>query len=109
MLNKSIDFFKTHDQFTFNEFKDEVINDNALAESFSSYKNQYETINHVQIDTDFEISPSALKRQERIFKSVVKLDKNFHIYIHGNSNLIEKGTDDTLGMKYYKLYYREES
>ena len=43
----------------------------------------------------------------RVYKSVLKLDRNFHIYIHGNTDLIEKGIDDD-GRKYYKIYYQEE-
>jgi hypothetical protein len=50
----------------------------------------------------------AVKKQQRIYKSVLKLDKNFHIYIHGNTDLIEKGVDMD-GRKYYKIYYQEES
>ncbi|HEY0059407.1 MAG TPA: nucleoid-associated protein, partial [Flavisolibacter sp.] len=60
------------------------------------------------ITSSFDISAPAVKKQSRIFKSVLKLDRNFHIYIHGNTDLIEKGTDDD-GRKYYKLYYQEEA
>jgi hypothetical protein len=52
-------------------------------------------------------SESAVKKQARVFKSVIKLDKNFHIYVHGNRELIEQGTDEK--GKYYKVYYKEES
>lgn len=38
-------------------------------------------------------------------KLVVKLDKNFHIYIHGDKEKIEKG-EDSKG-KFIKLYYNE--
>jgi hypothetical protein len=61
------------------------------------------------IPEHFEIAYPAVKKQERIFKSVLKLDKNFHIYIHGDRTLIEKGVDEKTGMKYYKLFYKEES
>jgi len=33
--------------------------------------------------------------------------KNFHIYIHGRRDLIEKGTDES-GKKFYKIYFEEE-
>ncbi|MBK6777842.1 MAG: hypothetical protein IPG74_19090 [Flavobacteriales bacterium] len=49
-----------------------------------------------------------MKRQARIFKSVLKLDKNFHIYIHGDRNRIEQGVDEQ-GRKFYKIYYDKES
>jgi hypothetical protein len=57
---------------------------------------------------NFNISAAALKKQSRVFKSVLKLDKNFHVYIHGDRELIEQGVDPD-GRKFYKLYFREES
>jgi hypothetical protein len=48
-----------------------------------------------------------VKKQARVFKNILKLDKNFDIYIHGNRELIEKGIDEN-GRKYYKIYYEEE-
>lgn len=50
-----------------------------------------------------------MKKLERRMKSVIKLDKNFHIYVHGGEQLIEQEYDEVRGMKYYKLYYREEN
>lgn len=38
-------------------------------------------------------------------KCVIKLDKNFHVYIHGDRNLIENGADDR--GKFVKIYYNE--
>lgn len=35
-----------------------------------------------------KISQDA-KKQNRSFKSIIRLDKNFHIYIHGDRKLIE--------------------
>jgi hypothetical protein len=49
-----------------------------------------------------------VKRQARIFKSVLKLDKNFHIYIHGDRNKIEHGVDES-GRKFYKIFYEQET
>jgi hypothetical protein len=42
-------------------------------------------------------------------KSVVKLDNNFHLYIHGRHELVEKGYDEEKGMKFYKVYFVNES
>jgi hypothetical protein len=40
---------------------------------------------------------------------VIKLDKNFHIYVHGNRELIEKGYDEVLQKHYYKIYFDQEA
>jgi hypothetical protein len=40
------------------------------------------------------IPESAVKKQARSIKSIIKLDKNFHIYVHGHRELIEQGVDE---------------
>ena len=56
----------------------------------------------------FEISDNAVRKQSKVYKSVIKLDKNFHIYVHGDRELIEQGRDPD-GRKYYKIYFNEET
>lgn len=50
----------------------------------------------------------AVKKQTRSLKSIIILDENFHIYVHGHRELIEQGVDEK-GRKFYKIYYSEES
>jgi hypothetical protein len=107
ILNKSVQFFKEKDNFNLKEFTNEVMEQPEIIESFNRYKSAYQQERDIDIADDFTISDSAVKKQARIFKSVIKLDKNFHIYIHGNRNLIEQGTDKN--GKFYKIYYREEN
>ena len=64
-----------------------------MIKSFRSYDEQYRENKNVDISDNFQISSQAVKKQSRIFKSVLKLDRNFDIYIHGDKNLIEKGTE----------------
>ena len=42
-------------------------------------------------------------------KSVIKLDKNFHIYIHGERQMVEKGFDEVKQLNFYKLFFKEEN
>ena len=108
LLNRSMDYFKKHEQFEENEFTKEIFKQNDVIESFKHYKNDYQDERSLEIADGFEISDPALKKQSRIYKSVLKLDKNFHIYIHGNPEMIEKGMDSN-GRKFYKIYYNEEA
>lgn len=107
MLNKSIEFFKKNDVFDKDEFEKEIFGDKEVISSFKSFYDDYKENNNVEIQDNFEISNQAVKKQAKIFKSVLKLDKNFHIYIHGDRKLIEKGTEPD-GRKFYKIYYSEE-
>ena len=107
LLNRSMHYFKNHEAFNQEEFEADVFYDDKVIASFRKYNDTYNGTEDVYIDPSFDISPQAVKRQERVFKSVLKLDKNFHIYIHGDRNMIERGTDAD-GRKYYKIYYDRE-
>ena len=109
LLNRSLQYFKENDHFNMDSFGYEVINNEKGIESFKNYKQQYEQNFETEISDSFSIHPQAVKKQARVFKSILKLDKNFHIYIHGNNELIEKGYDESKKMNYYKVYFREES
>ena len=107
LLNKSVKFFKEKDHFDLKEFANEVMEDPDIIKSFKKYKTSFEKDFDMDIADNFTISESAVKKQARTLKSVIKLDKNFHIYIHGNRSLIEQG-EDKKG-KFYKVYYQEEN
>jgi hypothetical protein len=107
LLNRSVEYFKTHDRFEKETFEEEVFNNPEMIKSFRNYDEQYRENKNVDISDNFQISSQAVKKQARVFKSVLKLDKNFDIYIHGNKELIEKGVEKD-GRKYYKIYYEEE-
>jgi hypothetical protein len=109
LMNRSVDFFKSHDHFDQREFESEVLADPNVIESFRKFGNEYRGQSEADIIDNFEISAHAVKRQARIFKSVLKLDKNFHIYIHGNRELIERGYDEVMDKKYYKIFFDSES
>jgi hypothetical protein len=108
ILKRSVDFFKTHDTFDKEEFEQEVLQQENIIQSFSKFDERYKQENRIEIEDGFEISSQALKKQEKVFKSVIKLDKNFHIYIHGDRDLIEHGIEND-GRKFYKIYYSDES
>ncbi len=108
LLNKSIKYFKENEIFDANMFAEEVMEHPEIVEDFKTYKEEASQEFEVNMDEQFEISDSAVKKQARFFKSVIKLDKNFHIYVHGKKDYIEKGVDATNGMNYYKLYFENE-
>ena len=108
LLNRSVEYFKTHENFDKKEFEREVFQDAGIIKSFRNFDSTYREENEIQLSDKFEISPKAVKKQARVFKSVLKLDRNFDIYIHGNRELIEQGVERD-GRKYYKIYYQEEN
>lgn len=108
LLNRSVEYFKKNENFSKDEFEQDVFRQPEVINSFRNFESSYKSENNIELPDSFEISPQAVKKQARIFKSVLKLDRNFHIYIHGNRELIEKGVDEN-GKKYYKIYYDVEN
>ena len=104
LLNRSVDYFKTRKSFNKNEFEGEVFKDPEFIDSFQQYEAKYKEMNDLVILDDFEVSQPAVKKQSKIFKSVLKLDKNFSIYIHGDKSYVERGQNEE-GRKFYKFYY----
>jgi hypothetical protein len=108
MLNKSVKFFKENDSFDIDEFAQEVIAEPEAIKSFKSYKREFDSDSDDKIPERFDISEAAVKKQARVLKSVIKLDKNFHIYVHGRREYITRGYDEKTGLYFYQLFFREE-
>lgn len=108
LLNRSMDYFKTKETFDNVEFEEEVIGNAKAASLFNDYKEQFGNEYDMPIQAQFEIAAPAVKKMQSSYKSVLKLDKNFHIYVHGKREYMEHGYDEDKGMSYYKLYYTNE-
>lgn len=109
LMQRSMDYFKENEQFNLQEFTDNVIQYPEMAEQFATFKDNYARSKSIEFEDEFDIDLSAVKKQSRAYKSVLKLDRNFHIYIHGRRDLIERGFDEETGKHYYKIYFEEES
>jgi hypothetical protein len=111
MMNKSYKYFKENEQFDRADFEERILQDNRLVAAFRDYDRQLKDDGAPGMpeDNSFDINPQAVKKQGRVFKSVIKLDKNFHLYIHGKREWVEKGVDPDTGRKFYKLYFESES
>ena len=107
--NRTKKFFKEKETFDFQEFAQEVIQQPEIIDQFREFKEEYQEQNQVTIADEFNISDKAVKKQSKFYKSIIKLDKNFHIYVHGNKEYIERGFDEASGMNYYKLLFKEEN
>ena len=108
MLNRSINYFKDVDVFSEDRFKEEVVKEPEVISAFENFKCQYENDNNMEFPQQFAISDYAVKDEKKYFKHVLKLDKNFHVYIHGERKYIHKGYDPDRDMNYYMLYFRNE-
>lgn len=107
LLNKSIEFFNDNEEYEQDVFYQRVLQQPELIDSFEAYKMEYEADRDIKLAENFGIHPSAVKKQKKYYKSIIKLDKNFHIYVHGDRTKISQ-EEDSKG-KYYKIYFDAES
>jgi hypothetical protein len=108
MMNKSADYFKKKETFDLNEFTTEIIGQPDIIDAFKDYRKTFQEERTIPVYDEFSISAAAVKKSSRVFKSVIKLDKNFHIYVHGNRDNIIKGFDESSGLHFYQLFFKEE-
>ena len=104
LLNRSINYFKANESFQKDDFVADVFKDEKVIDSFNRFEDDYALDKRLNLNDNFEISIPAVKKQSKLFKSVLKLDKNFHVYVHGDKEKIVKGEEPD-GRKFYKLYY----
>ncbi len=108
MLNKSTSYFKERDNFKVKDFEKEVMVEPELIKAFKDYRKDFNDRLDLTAIDEFEVSPTAVKKNQKYMRSVIKLDKNFHLYIHGRHDYVERGFDETKGLKFYKLFYVNE-
>lgn len=108
MMDKALRYFQENETFDRDDFSSKVMGSEKMSADFGEYMDSFMEKNNVEMPDSFSISESAVKKSSRSMKSVIKLDKNFHIYVHGGEGLIKKGYDPETGMAFYQLYFIEE-
>ena len=108
VMHKSEKYFSNNENFDEAVYLDQVFETQMQKENFKNFKSLEEENGDKVFKTEFDISEQATKKSSRVFKSIIKLDKNFHIYVHGDHTKIRKGIDGD-GNKYYQIFYDEET
>lgn len=109
LVQESEKFFKEEELFDKASFHEKVLQAPELIDAFEDYKSRYQQEREVQVVDEFDIAPTAVKKLKSVFKSVIKLDKNFHIYVHGNRDYIKRGFDEETGLNFYQVFFKEET
>ncbi len=106
--DKVVQYFSENTEYVAETFEQEVLEQPEVIDAYRDYRQKFAEQNNFLTKDTFDIAEPAVKKEKKNFKSVIKLDKNFHVYVHGNPNMLEKGFDDTRGKFFYKLYFDEE-
>ena len=113
-LKQSVEYFTKHDTFDMGDFADEVLGpESPYNETFRTYEPIYENASGREIEASFSISQSAVTKEKKHFKSILKLDTNMDVHLNFDNmetgrKFIHKGWDDEKQMYYYILYFNKE-
>ena len=108
LLHTSLEYFKENDDFAWDEFAKEVFITPEVISELETHKTKYEKENDVEIAETFIINVPAVKKESKIFKSVIKLDDKFDIIIHKDNENLIRGKDPATGLNFYQLLFKHE-
>ncbi len=108
LMNNAMNYMvENNDAVSVEDFISKQLHTPEIREEYKASLEVYVQNNEVDLQKTFAASKDALQYQRKKFRSIIKLDKNFHIYVHSNDDLIERGADDK--GKFYKVYFNEEA
>ena len=107
-LAKTVDYLKENDTVNIHDFKEEVFEDEDQKNLFDDYKKLFETDKETLIRNQFQ------KKQKQKLKTEIKLDTHIQIKMDveapdASSEYLELGYDEEKKMKFYKVYFNEET
>ncbi|WP_044203890.1 nucleoid-associated protein [Flammeovirga sp. OC4] len=108
LLNRSLKYFKEKEEFNIVDFENNVIEEPEVIDAFQEFKEDFAEKKEVPLYEEFKVSKEAVKRSQKLFKSIIKLDKKISLIVHGNEQNIEKGYSRDKNMNYYIVYFNEE-
>lgn len=99
--------FIEQEQFDLSEFANVVLQQPDNVDNFQDFTTLYQRERAVSIPEHFAMNKTAVNKKKGVFRSVIKLDKNFSVYVYGDRNKIELGEDEN-GRKFDTLWFDEE-
>ena len=113
-LAKTVDYLKENDTVNIHDFKEGVFEDEEQRDLFDSYKKDYESERDLLVLNQFHVSDAVVKKQKQKFKTEIKLDTHIQIKLDveapdASSEYLELGYDEEKKMRYYKVFFNEET
>ena len=108
-LADSLEYASKNREVNFENFKADVLKEPAIIDAFDTYQEKYAEERRWNPPDQFAMTDQTEAQARKFVKSVIKLDKNFHIYVHGNKERIERGFDAQRKLNYYTLWFDAEA
>ncbi|WP_169334351.1 nucleoid-associated protein [Rubritalea marina] len=113
VANDAIQYMSEAETFDEKHFHDEVLREPEIIEQFTQYKDNYKDEDGEPIATEFAIDKVAAKKAGSKIKGNLKLDTGVVMkftpdFAERESDILERGYDEKMEMKYIKVFYHEE-
>ena len=108
-LSDSLEYAANKQELNFENFKADVLKEPAIIDAFDSFQEKYTEERRWNPPDQFAMTEQSQNQAKKFVKSIIKLDKNFHIYVHGNKERIEKGFDEDRKLNFYTLWFEAEA
>ena len=113
-ISQGIKLFNENEIITKDLIEQELLSPFDVVDSYSKFKSQYNKENNLDLEENFNVSTSTLKKEKKKIKSQINLDTKIQIKLDisdGDSlkENIEKGFDEERKMHFYKVFFNEET
>ncbi|MEG0836464.1 MAG: nucleoid-associated protein [Akkermansia sp.] len=106
VLNKTMDYLKDNANFKTEDYSSSVLKDDDTKQKFREFLSSRG--DDIGDWDNFPISEETVQKSNRFMKRVIKLGKDFSIYVHGNTDLMKKGFDSSSGLQFYQFFFKDE-
>ena len=113
VANDAMQYFAEKQKFDEKDFEEEVLKEPEIVDKFKNYKEKYTDEDGDPLSETFEINKSLAKKAGTKIKSNLRLDTGVVLkftpdFAERESEIMERGYDEKMEMKYVKVYYNEE-
>ncbi|HEY1121372.1 MAG TPA: nucleoid-associated protein [Haloferula sp.] len=111
--NDALAYFEGKEQFSLQEFEEEVLRTPEAVEKFREHKAKVEEEQGQRFEDKFEISKKDVTKAKKRIGTVVKLDTGVEIhvkptFVDQSEPVMERGFDEEKGKKFIKVFFNEE-
>jgi hypothetical protein len=109
----AISFFEEKENFSLQEFEEEVLKTPDAVEKFRQHRAAIEREQGHTFEDSFQISKKDVNKAKKKIASVVKLDTGVEIHLKPSLSseadaLLERGFDEEKKMRFIKVYFNED-
>lgn len=113
VANDAMQYFAEKDKFDEKNFEEEVLKEPKIVDKFKDYREKYKDEDGDPLADTFEINKQLAKKAGSKIKSNLRLDTGVVLkftpdFAERESEIMERGFDEKMQMKFIKVYYNEE-